>query len=336
MEAIFNKLKKQSTCITPKTPFRAIDLIGRVSPKCIIVAQDPYYTAGVATGLAFEGRGKPPASLRNIFKCLIAHNLIDEMPKTGNISAWNDRGCFLMNVALTTETGKAGVHMKYWKRAMTDQIVGMYKMHPVPVILLGKWAEGVFTHLIPKKHVLTYGHPSPANAKCKFAECPHFASIAGMDWTPTENTYYLFTDGASTRKNGSGWAFVIAKPRYMYGLSPEIIAEDCERINGRLTNNVQELSALLNAFRYMDDDDVWKTRSIIVVSDSKYVIGGIFEKNQAKCNKELINSILWHKAQYRRIYARHIYSHTKAPDKELLPHEAFLHWGNDRVDYLAK
>lgn len=93
--------------------------------KVVILGQDPYPTPGDAIGRAFAVSEKTriPVSLRNIEKEIYQtkgirvmnddNDIVDQSWKT--LQHWEDQGVFLLNSALTVETGKAGSHLKYWK-----------------------------------------------------------------------------------------------------------------------------------------------------------------------------------------------------------------------------
>ena len=76
--------------------------------KVVLLGQDPYPTPGDAIGLSFvNGTAKVPASLRIIYK-----EILDSTGKgTVDIHSWEKQGVFLLNTALTVETGKPGSHI---------------------------------------------------------------------------------------------------------------------------------------------------------------------------------------------------------------------------------
>lgn len=94
------------------------------SIKVVILGQDPYPTSGDAVGLSFvNGRGKIPVSLRNIYKEISDSTGI----KNPNPFKWQEQGVFLLNAALTVETGKAGSHLKYWEK-FTQRVVNFISL----------------------------------------------------------------------------------------------------------------------------------------------------------------------------------------------------------------
>ena len=163
--------------------------------KVIILGQDPYYKAGQACGLAFSCLTEIPASLLNIYKCLLHNKQITNMPQNGDLSSWAKQGVLLLNTALTTMVGKALVHADLWAKYTDDLLQNLAKKitsHCV-VMLWGKHAQkklNIFTR--PNFTVLNYAHPSPlAQSNRAFVDCNHFQvcnkilslySIAPIKW----------------------------------------------------------------------------------------------------------------------------------------------------------
>tara|TARA_X000001382_G_scaffold130203_2_gene124328 strand:- start:2192 stop:2866 length:675 start_codon:yes stop_codon:yes gene_type:complete len=156
--------------------------------KVIIIGQDPYHTVfqhesedlgqSVATGYSFavnSNYAKIPPSLKNIFNCVAVttHQLAYKGDPT--LQSWIDQGVFLLNRALTTEQGKAGAHLKYWKW-FTDALIEYINANREGIVFLlwGKRAELVNKFIDEDRHtILTYSHPSPLSRK-QFVFCPHF------------------------------------------------------------------------------------------------------------------------------------------------------------------
>lgn len=126
--------------------------------KVVILGQDPYPTPGDAIGRAFaiNKNKKIPVSLRNIH-AEISMNFIDE---DGNkesdelhesfylnnkdwvtLEHWQEQGVFLLNTALTVESGKAGSHLKYWEDFTKRVISHISNTQPCIWLLWGKKAE---------------------------------------------------------------------------------------------------------------------------------------------------------------------------------------------------
>src|SRR5690606_2565651 len=93
--------------------------------RVLLVGQDPYPTPGHAVGLSCavspETR-RLPGSLRNI----CAEYTLDlgyQMPSSGDLTPWAERGVLLLNRVLTVAPRKAGSHRgKGWEE-VTDQAI---------------------------------------------------------------------------------------------------------------------------------------------------------------------------------------------------------------------
>lgn len=112
--------------------------------KVTIVGQDVYPTPGDAIGYSFATRkeNKLPTSLR-----IIQKELLDEYPDTEiteewkTLQHWVKQGVFLLNTALTVETGNAGSHLKYWRDFTKHVIRKLSYENPCVWILWGKYAQ---------------------------------------------------------------------------------------------------------------------------------------------------------------------------------------------------
>ena len=94
--------------------FSRLSSINRI--KVVIIGQDPYPNRNHAHGLAFSSLDSTiPASLKNIYKCLIKCDLINKTPKSSDLSIWSKQGVLLLNGALTTVVGSSNVHKELWK-----------------------------------------------------------------------------------------------------------------------------------------------------------------------------------------------------------------------------
>lgn len=112
--------------------------------KIVLLGQDCYPTPGDAIGYSFATRkeNKLPASLR-----IIQKELLNEYPDTKineewkTLQHWIEQGVFLLNTALTVETGKAGSHLQYWMDFTKHVIRTISNDNPCIWILWGKFAQ---------------------------------------------------------------------------------------------------------------------------------------------------------------------------------------------------
>lgn len=130
--------------------------------RVVVLGQDPYPSVGDANGLAFavnEDR-KMPASMRIIHEELLKEHV--SMNKDTffrsewkTLQHWADQGVFLLNTALTVETGKAGSHINYWMDFTRDVIAYISSKRSVIWLLWGKKAQSFIPFIQGK--VLTVG-----------------------------------------------------------------------------------------------------------------------------------------------------------------------------------
>lgn len=146
--------------------------------KVVILGQDPYPTAGDAIGYAFvNGRNKTPKSLEIIEREIE----VETSYSSQGIDTWPEQGVFLLNSALTVETGKAGSHLKYWEE-FTGNVVNFIAHNNTEAIfvLWGRKAQKYKEWLYSDTEVLTAPHPAAevySGGKAGFYGCNHFNKI---------------------------------------------------------------------------------------------------------------------------------------------------------------
>lgn len=201
----------------PKDIFAAFRLCPWDKLKVVILGMDPYPKVGDAMGLSFSVPTgvKIPHSLNAIYKCLAKSNLIQDMPKHGNLSSWAEQGVLLLNTSLTTKKGKTGAHLSIWKQYTTKIIeaIAAKKQEAGTKLIFMLWgndaqsfAAGLskFCQVDAKtSHVLLkWGHPSPLSPYNKnpadpknFINCNHFIECNNVlrdekcqpiDWMPLQ------------------------------------------------------------------------------------------------------------------------------------------------------
>lgn len=167
--------------VFPPQPLRAFELTSRRDVHVVIIGQDPYHGAGQAEGLAFSVPPgvKIPPSLRNIFKEL-NRDLGTNIPKSGSLVEWAQRGVLLLNTSLTVEEASAASQSKRGWETLADSVVKSVSDgdHPVVFMLWGAHAQARRGLIDEGKHlVLTSNHPSPLSATRPpepFIGCGHF------------------------------------------------------------------------------------------------------------------------------------------------------------------
>lgn len=152
----------------------------------VILGMDPYPNKHkghiVANGLAFstDVPNYTPPSLKQIYKaikkCLYQED--DTSVSDMDLNMWAQDGVFLLNTALTIESGKSGSHLKLWEE-FTTQVIKTIDDRNTNVFfcLWGKDAQK-FKHLISdRNYILTAPHPISASYKGQAWECDHFKAI---------------------------------------------------------------------------------------------------------------------------------------------------------------
>lgn len=157
--------------------FKALELTSKAETNVVIFGQDPYPTAGVATGLAFSSNNGLPASLRNLFKELESDlGIVRTNP---NLEDWATQGVLLLNTALTVEIGNAGSHSKIGWIDVTKQVIEQLndREDQIIYVLLGAHAHKLEGYIAADNIVLKYTHPSPLAAYRGFWGCQMFSEI---------------------------------------------------------------------------------------------------------------------------------------------------------------
>lgn len=175
--------------------------------KVVILGQDPYPTPGDAIGRAFavSRNTKVPVSLRNISIELqnegfadIDNKQLHESREWKTLEHWQEQGVFLLNTALTVETGKAGSHLKYWQEFTKRVVSHISVSQPCVWLLWGKKSQDFIPYIVNNpfhvkgydldtiqnipsnndwNYILTAPHPAAeaySGGKAGFFGCNHF------------------------------------------------------------------------------------------------------------------------------------------------------------------
>lgn len=178
---VLDPLVKHPNYEPVKNKFRAFDYHDLDELKVVILGQDPYHTANVATGLSFNVETEYcPPSLRNIQK------KIEEEFKTSvdHRSILNEdsarQGVLLLNTALTVERGKPNSHKKAWE-PFTKKLIEAILSRSEGVIWI-LWGANALDMLSPfselvkanNHKIIASSHPSPLSNIKKLREYPSF------------------------------------------------------------------------------------------------------------------------------------------------------------------
>ncbi len=161
----------------PNLVFAAFNHFDLEELKVVIIGSDPYPNKKNAMGLCFsvpEGV-KPPASLKNIYKCIDNTCYTNMDFENGDLTKWAKQGVLMLNTSLTLFEKISNSHKKIWKDFSLDLLKYISDNTSGVIFLLwGNDAKKLKSTIdIEKHYVLEYHHPSPLSRK-SFIDCDHF------------------------------------------------------------------------------------------------------------------------------------------------------------------
>ena len=140
--------------------------------RAVIVGQDPYHGPRQAVGLSFSvGQGVAlPPSLRNIYKELDSDIPGSVIAGSGDLTAWEEEGVFLLNSILTVEAGSPASHQNQgWEEFTSAALAQLSKQREHIVFLLwGKYAHKKGDVIEGDHLIIRSAHPSPFAAHTGF------------------------------------------------------------------------------------------------------------------------------------------------------------------------
>jgi uracil-DNA glycosylase len=171
--------------------FRAFDLTHFDEVRVVILGQDPYFTPGHATGLAFSVPSGviPPPSLRTILA-----ELRDDLGVSGptDLTNWARQGVLLLNTALTVRAGDPNSHATKWE-VFTNAVIRQISEEAdrVVFVLWGESAQKRRPLIDSSRHeVIEAAHPNAwANALVPLRGSKPFSRINALvkgepiDWS---------------------------------------------------------------------------------------------------------------------------------------------------------
>lgn len=345
---IFAMISKDQFTPPAKNIFEFARLTNLSDIKVVIIGQDPYPRAGDAHGLAFSCLTNIPASLKNIYKCLLTQKLITQMPSDGNLEPWAKQGVLLINRSLTVAVGNPNSHAHIWDDYTKELVNQLSKLKPLIFLLWGNNAKELEDYIDENSYIMHWSHPSPlAQSRQKFIECPHFIDTnkllkklghTPIDWNVeepvneveqefgmTSRKQVIFTDGSCypnktcpEARGGYAASFALGtmKDTIIYGNlvnRPEFA-----------TNQRAEGMAIIKTLEYLlEHVDEWD--ECIIVSDSDFWIKmcevympnwAIHDKFDEKKNPDMTKQ-MWEvystlQAEHsKNIQFRHVKSHGK-------------------------
>lgn len=154
---IMNWLKttdSSTLCPSIKNVFKAFKLCSYNECKVIFIGQDPFPQKGVAQGVLFGNSSNTPEdklspSLKVVKESVInfdiPHNLITFDP---TLESWAKQGILMLNSALTTEVGKAGIHTLKWRPFIGSFLKNMSEKNlGIIYVFFGSQAKSLNTYI---------------------------------------------------------------------------------------------------------------------------------------------------------------------------------------------
>ena len=146
--------------------------------RVFILGQDPYHNPGEAMGLSFSvPRGvRVPPSLANIFKEMRDDVGFKEVGH-GDLTAWAEQGCLLLNSMLTVRHRTPKSHHKFGWEKFTDAVIETVSREREHVVFMlwGASARSKAALIDRERHlVLEAAHPSPL-ARGAYFGSKHFS-----------------------------------------------------------------------------------------------------------------------------------------------------------------
>lgn len=179
VDKISKKLAQETATFYPPLTdvLAALEATAPDEVRVVIVGQDPYHTAGQATGFAFATHGRPQPSLDNIYTELRSDGFAVSDPDSGDLSPWVRQGVLLINTALTVRASAAKSHEKFWK-SFTENLFTWLALHTdrIVVVMWGRQAQGHRNRFVRHKAVES-AHPSPLSAGSGFFGSRPFSRV---------------------------------------------------------------------------------------------------------------------------------------------------------------
>lgn len=168
-----------------KSLFRALSLLPEREVRVAIIGQDPYPTSTFATGLAFSVPGGllrqhfPPTL--NLFLKEYSSDLGHDVPHSGCLERWSERGVLLWNAIPSCAPGRSMSHDWTEYSYLTREIVRRLSARGIVFAFLGQVARRFIEDIsISNNEVIVTSHPSPRgnmNSKSPFTGSRLFSTI---------------------------------------------------------------------------------------------------------------------------------------------------------------
>lgn len=153
-------LSRLENVFCPSFPliFRAFSLCPYNTCKVVILGQDPYPQAGVATGLAFANRKEAKTLSPSLKALMTAVNATEDFDVS--LAEWSKQGILLLNTALTCKLNQIGSHVELWRPFITKFIQNLNQQRSDLIYVLLGFQAQYFSKYINNNVVIIEKHPA--------------------------------------------------------------------------------------------------------------------------------------------------------------------------------
>lgn len=158
---------KEPVCPSPKDVFKAFRLCSFYNLRVVVLGQDPYFTGGKATGIAFanssdtiEENYSPSLKVlsESVINFSIPHNRVIFDP---SLEGWEEQGVLMLNSSLSCIKNKPGSHMLLWRPFITSFLTNLQKYtYGIVYVLMGSSAESFASYINEYNKVIKCRHPA--------------------------------------------------------------------------------------------------------------------------------------------------------------------------------
>lgn len=147
--------------------FRAFNLCPYDDLKIIMIGQDPYPQAGVATGILFGNSSGTPEDKLSPSLQIIKEAVLDPSSSFGterfdnSMESWVKQGILMINSALTVEVNNIGSHTMLWRPFISKLLKNLSEYSPGLIyVLYGAQAKTFRPYINNSNMVFEVPHPA--------------------------------------------------------------------------------------------------------------------------------------------------------------------------------
>lgn len=147
--------------------FRAFNLCPYDDLKIVMIGQDPYPQAGVATGILFGNSSDTPEDKLSPSLQIIKEAVLDPSSSFGtgrfdnSMESWVKQGILMINSALTVEVNNIGSHTMLWRSFISKLLKNLSEYSPGLIyVLYGAQAKTFRPYINGNNTVFEVPHPA--------------------------------------------------------------------------------------------------------------------------------------------------------------------------------